>query len=280
MHGSIILRLIAFAILAFLFLPAANFAADDYTQGPVLVEIPKQREVPDQGIYKDVLAYSVEPTFGDAHGRPTNVHETAHGIHATYRNKYTSALKKRVNALYMLEGRIALVKEPDFLIRHIAREIPVPLRGYRYQLYFVEQLKYWDDRPIYVFDEWTAYICGGECAVDDFARTGEGRGADSVSGCLEFSLYAVSTYLTAKLRDPDYLEREPQFKRVLYYNLTRAEQTFYAGREVFRSAKQEALYNALQTHPDAAPVRDCLRDEFDGMFLMEVPHEIEPDTDR
>lgn len=273
MHGRTLL-------LLFLLYAGVLRAADDHTQGPVFVEIPKQREINDHGAYQDVLSYSVEAPFGNEHGRATNVHETAHGIHAEYRNKYTLKLKRRVNALYMRDGKIALVKEPDFLLKHIAREIPVPLRGYRYQLYFIDQQQYWDDRPIYVFDEWTAYISGGECAVDDLAKDIVEKGADAVSGCLEFSIYAVATYLTAKLRDPEYLAHEPQFKRVLYYNLTRAEQTFYAGREVFKSTKQEALYNALQTHPEAAPVRDCLRNEFDGMFLMEVPHELKSNRNR
>lgn len=266
--------LFKFAVfLALLFVSRRlDAVANEYNDGPDFIEIPKQREINDFGIYKDVLSYSVEKPFGNAHGRPTNVHETAHGIHATYRNIYYKALKTRVNALYMLEGRIAIVKEPEFLIEHIRPHVPAPLQGYRFQLYFVEQLRYWNDRPLYVFDEWTAYICGGESAVDDFSRANLTTGADSVSGCLEFSVYAVATYLAAKQRAADYLQQEPQLKRVLHYNLTRAEQVFYAGREVFKSTKQEALYNALQTHPAAEPIRVCLRDEFDGMFLMEVPH--------
>lgn len=272
----VIFKLGALALFILLMLCGAGRAAAPDDIAPEFVEVPKQRELPGRGVYRDILSYSVETPFGNAHGRATNAHETAHGIHATYRNKYTQRFKTPTNALYMLEGRVALVKEPEFLLQHIAREIPLPLRGYRYRLYFQEQLKYWDDRPIYVFDEWTAYICGGETAVDDFTREGGKTGADSVSGCLEFSIYAVATYLTAKVRDPEYLTREPQFKRVLYYNLTRAEQTYYAGRDIFKSIKQENLHEALLRHPDAAPVRDCLRNEFDSMFLVEVLRE--PDT--
>lgn len=240
---------------------------------PHFEEIPQQRAPRGEGVYWDILSHSVEAPFGDAHGRPTNAHETAHGIHATYRNIYQKALKTRVNAFYMLDGKIAVIKEPDFLIRHIAREIPQSLRGYRYKLYFVDQLRDWDDRPLYVFDEWTAYICGGETAVDDLEFNDIKADSDAVSGCLEFSLYAVATYLTAKARVPEYLEKEPQFKSVLYYNLTRAEDAFYSGREAFPSSKQEKLYKALQSSPDAAPIRDCLRDEFGGAFLLEVAHE-------
>lgn len=263
-------------IVWFLCFTGVALAADKDKFGiivPHFEEIPKQREPKGEGVYWDILSYSVEKPFGDEHGRPTNAHETAHGIHATYRNIYQKALKKRVNAFYMLDGKIAVIQEPDFLVQHIAREIPQSLRGYRFQLYFVDQLRDWNDRPLYVFDEWTAYICGGETAVDDLEFNNIKADSDAVSGCLEFSLYAVAAYLTAKARVPDYLEHEPQFKSVLYYNLTRAEDAFYSGREAFPSSKQEKLYRALQSSPDAAPIRNCLRDEFGGAFLIEVAHE-------
>ena len=236
---------------------------------PHFEEIPRNREQKDDSVYWDIMSCAVEPPFGDAHGRPTNAHETAHGIHATYRNLYKKQLRIPVNAFYMLGGRIAVVKEPEFLIRHVAANIPQSVRGYRFPLYFVEQLRDWDDTPLYIFDEWTAYICGAECAVDDLEFNNIRDDADAVSGCMEFSIYAIATYLTAKTRVPEYLEAEPQFKSVIYYNLTRAEDAFYSGREEFRSTKQEKLYKALQEAPDAEPIRKCLREEFAGAFLID-----------
>ena len=278
MDASIKFRFVRW-IMWFLCLTTPSFADDGGILPPHFEEIPQQRTVRGEGVYADIMNHSVEAPFGDAHGRPTNAHETAHGIHATYRNIYYKTLKTRVNAFYMLDGKVAVVKEPDFLLQHIAREIPQSLRGYRYQLYFVEQRRDWDDRPLYVFDEWTAYICGGETAVDDLEFNDIKANSDAVSGCLEFSLYAVAAYLTAKARDPDYLEHEPQFKSVLYYNLTRAEDAFYSGREAFPSSKQEKLYEALQSSPDAAPIRNCLKNEFGGAFLLEVAYEQSTSSD-
>lgn len=229
---------------------------------PVFVEIPKVRNI-DDGVLGDILSHSVQTPFGRQHGRPTQAHETAHGIHNTYRNKYSRG-GPRTNALYMGQGHVALIREPKFRIREISPQIPACLRGYRYKLYFVEQLKYWDDYPLYVLDEWTAYICGGETAVDDWQRGLGATREDSVSGCLEFSVYAIATYLTAKKRDPDH---DQQLRAVIGHNLLRAEAAFTVGREVFPSKSQEAFDQALQTHPDAEPIRTCLREEFDGAFL-------------
>jgi len=234
---------------------------------PVFESIPQIGTPADSTRYEDVLAHSVERPFGNAHGRPTNVHETVHGIHATYRNKLFTEGRRRINCLYMGDGLIAVVKEPEFLIRNVQRHIPPSLRGYRYPLYFVKQLGDWDDEPLYIWDEWTAYICGGESAVDDHQVKGITDDCDAVSGCLEFSIYAVATYLTARERVPDYVERHGQFRAVLSHNLMRAEAAFDAGRYVFRNTKQERLYRNLQTCPDAEPIRTVLRDEFGGAFL-------------
>lgn len=235
---------------------------------PDFTEIPFIREVNDAGVYQDVLSYSTESPFGNAHGRSTNVHETAHGIHATYRNQYTKSLGVRHNALYFLNGRVALVKELDFLISDVAPNIPPCLRSYRYDLYFNKQLQYWNDRPTYILDEWTAYICGGESAIDDFARKIKiDVSTDEVSGCLDFSIYSVCLYLTAKQRAAGYIKDNPQLKRVIYYNLDRASSTFFEGRFIFKSNGQEELYKNLIEHPDSEPVRKCLREEFDSFFL-------------
>ena len=250
-----------------------NLALAEDLLPPMFEDIPLKRKMIDDTVYADVMAYSVERPFGDAHGRPTNVHETAHGIHATYRNEFRKKFSKRINAFYMLQGNIAVIEEPDFLIRNVQKHIPQSLRGYRYKLYFVDQLRDWDDRPLYVFDEWTAYICGGESAVSDLEKKNIKADSDAVSGCLEFSIYAVAVYLTAKERDPEYLASKPQMKSVLYYNLTRAETAFYAGQDIFVSSKQDQLYENLQSCPDAEPIRECLRDEFKRVFLEEKAHE-------
>jgi hypothetical protein len=248
-----------------LFLQISSFAIEPL---PDFVDIPFIRQIDDAGIYQDVLSHSVEKPFGNAHGRSTNVHESAHGIHATYRNMYTSQLKERHNALYFLNGKIALVKEPDFLISDIKNNVPQSLKSYRFQLYFTDQLKYWNDRPIYVLDEWTAYICGGEAAIDDYARGIKvDVGTDEVSGCLDFSIYSVALYITAKQRAKDYLENNPQLKRVIYYNLERASRTFLEGKLIFTSKRQEELYNNLLDSKDAEPIRQCLKEEFDSFFL-------------
>ena len=113
------------------------------------------------------MSHSEEVPFGDRAGRSTNAHETGHGIHSYLRNKYTAELGKRVNGFYGLSGRGIIVQEPNIRKSQVNRFIPSSVRGYRFPLY-LERQKEWDDTPLYIYDEWNAYVLGGKCCVDDY----------------------------------------------------------------------------------------------------------------
>lgn len=211
-------------------------------------------------VYEDVLSNS-DKTFGDFHGRATNVHETAHWIHARERNK----TQGKSSAFYCLDGRIVLLPEPKMTMRHI--KIPGALRSQRYKLYFEEQLAYWNERPTYPLDEWSSYILGAECAVEDHERGIETQRADSVAGCLEFSIYSISTAMAVKEIDREYWDSQTNFRKFVRFNLARAERAFFKGRYVFRSDRQEMLLTAFREHPDADETRMFMRNEFGNFFL-------------
>lgn len=193
-------------------------------------------------IYEDVTSQS-EKSFGNSHGRSTNVHETAHMIHAKYRNIYKKEYGK-CNAFYCLKGRIVVLKEPNLLITDVI--VPENLRGYRYDLYFRKQLKYWNDSPTYIFDEWNAYILGAECAVEDHQKNICTEKTDAVSGCFEFSIYSVAVCMAIKEKHPEYWEKEENLKKFMKFNLKRAAKAFKIGKDVFKSPKQTELYNKFK----------------------------------
>lgn len=234
-----------------------------------LVSIPKQRDYDINDVYSDVLSYSKQKPYGDKNGRYTNVHETAHGIHNELRRIYKPLLKKSVNGFYCLNGKCAIIEDPKIKIRHVQNYIPEILRSYRYKLYFIDQLAYWDDVPTYIFDEWNCYVLGAECAVDDAKRHRELEKTDAVSGSLEFSIYSVALAMAVKDKDPTFWANNKQFKGFIRYNLIRSERAFSAGVEVpeFHSKEQDRLLQALLNHKDAEPMREFLKTEFDGIFV-------------
>lgn len=211
--------------------------------------------------YNQVLTCYTK-SFGDQNGRSTNVHETVHGI-----NNALSNSRKEHRAFYAGFCRAIWIKEPKIKMKDIIEHIPDILKEYRYKLYFVTQIKYWEEVGLYPVDEWSAYISGGECAVDDYHKLGTAEKADNVSGALEFSIYCTALAKTVKIKDKDYWDSYPQFKNSIKFFLVRAEKVFYEGKDIFPSNKQDHLLHNLQKHRDAEPIRDFLLEEFNGVFI-------------
>lgn len=232
---------------------------------PEFITVPRYHNLLSDCIYSDVLSHSKDNPFGNAHGRYTNVHETAHGIHSELRNQY----RNNYNAFYCLKGQAVLLKNPNLKIRHVSKYIPSVLRSSRYKTYFINQLSDWDDVPTYILDEWNCYLLGAECAVDDHYRQRDLDHTDAVSGAFEFSIYSVALAMAIKDIDTEYWSSYPQFKKFIRYNLHRSSKAFETGSLVpaFRYKEQDRLQQALLNDPDAEPIRLFLKNEFDGIFL-------------
>lgn len=236
--------------------------------GLVLINITKYREIlPSDLAYNQVLSYSKQEPFGDEHGRSTNAHETVHGINNELRNYYKTSLKKNVNAFYAGEGMGVIVENPNITMKHIIPYIPKVLMGYRYNMYFVKQINDWNSVPTYPIDEWSAYIAGAECAVNDTINDIATEKSDCVSGSLEFSIYCTALALAVKNNDPDYWRNNKQFKNTLQYFLIKSEKVFFEGQDIFPSVKQDKLLENLRHHDDAKELRDFLVSEFQGVFI-------------
>lgn len=237
---------------------------------PEFVEVKTYRKSEEGTVYGDVISHSKGAPFGDAHGRSTNAHETAHGIHSEIRNEYTAKLKKRVNGFYALKGRGVVIEEPGIKMSHAVKFIPENLRSYRYDLYMVKQLRDWNDTPLYICDEWNAYVLGGKCCVDD-VKQGKHKGGwtDGVSGCLDFSIYTIALAMAVKEHDKDYWANHKQFKNWVIWNLKEANTTYLAGHRMkeFQWEKQDKLLKEFLESPGAAKMREFVQAELQGVWL-------------
>ena len=126
-------------------------------------EFPKVRNVSDVKLGKILQDIDSHMPAGHRYifaNKLTWGHETTHGINATIRNQYKGP--DVVNAFYCLYDRAVIIEEPAVTIRAVAATIPVSLRGPSYNLYLVQQAGGWNNRPLYLFDEWVAYTNGSE----------------------------------------------------------------------------------------------------------------------
>lgn len=246
-----------------------GFCAD--RQVPIGLEltlIEKFRDLPDTSVYNDIINHSKDKPFGDRHGRNTNAHETVHGINSYLRNKYSRETEKNLNGFYAGNGYGILLENPNLRLRHVAPYVPKSVRGYRFPLYFEQQLRDWDDTPTYHMDEWAAYIAGAECSVDDHNnKIIYSEKSDSVSGSLEFSIYCTALAMAVKNMDKNYWENNTQFRSAIQYFLIKAEKVFFEGKDIFPSQKQEILLNNLRNSDDCLEFRQFLKEEFQGVFI-------------
>ncbi len=142
-------------------------------------------------------------------------HETVHGINAAIRGKYGGT--GNVNGFYLLEGKAVVLKEPNVKMSDVAGYIPSQLKGTSsYNLYIRDGQQYWQNEPLYIMDELTAYTNGGMVSVE----TGRRRSMNIP----DFMTYSIALGRTVEQRDKTYW-RSPhgeKFRNFLGYSLERS----------------------------------------------------------
>jgi hypothetical protein len=230
------------------------------------------------------LPASYGTTYRDA-DKVTHGHETSHGIHSHIRN-HLNDTGQRANGFYVLENRAVLVVEPNVRKSQVGPFIPAALRGSRYATYVTGQVE-WDDRVLYLWDEWNAYINGGEVAIDlQGAGLWDQGSRDAVAGLLEFSVYALAVGMAVEQHDPAYFRGNAQFREFLAFNTLRAMDLFRVGRALapFARADQDAYYEKLRNGPEAEPIRAFAERLFGAAFARHalfgepMPAPDEPDV--
>lgn len=219
---------------------------------------------------EDHLPASYGTTYRDD-DKITWCHETSHGIHAHLRNNFNTTGKK-ANAFYVGNDQAVIVVEPNITKSQVAPFIPASLRASRFDTYITGQTE-WDDTPLYVWDEWNAYVNGGACAVDlESHGLWTGGWRDGVDGQLEFTIYALAVAMAVEKYDPGYLASYPQFKEFLAWNARRAMTIFRQGRTMkdFAWDEQDAYYARIRTAPDAADLRAFATKLFGDAWVREV----------
>lgn len=154
-------------------------------------------------------------------------HETTHGINSEVRQQ----LGARVNAFYCLDDWVCILREPRCTLADVAAAVPQPARGNQYELYLVTMQRPvmagtegWNDMPLYVLDEWVAYIHGAKVLQEAYGSaetTPDGRSiGHDVDSAVQFCGYAATLLEVVKQRDPQYADRA-HLEKFIAYNVKR-----------------------------------------------------------
>lgn len=97
----------------------------------------------------------------------TSVHEETHGINSNIRMGYAGGTGVW-NAFYVFGDKACVVTEPGFSHADVTKFVPNQLRGQMYQDYMLKAANGgdWAREPLYMYDEWTAYVNGLRAAIE------------------------------------------------------------------------------------------------------------------
>lgn len=197
-------------------------------------------------------------------GQPmTWSHETTHGLNGRLRMFFRG---KGKNYLYCLDSKCVEIAEPTCTLRDVAMSIPPSLRGPSYNLYMIQQGRYWNDTPSYVLDEWIAYTHGTMTgiAVDEDGWYYELLQANN------FSVYAIAMAKAVKERDPSY--DHTQLREFMAWNIQRINSIMQGissetrggrlGQNATPKQRSEDYLNMLRKSPDANELREFAKSYF------------------
>jgi hypothetical protein len=256
--------LIDFASTALVVAFITNNVADDQVN---FIEIDKVSDrINENSTYADIINYAQKPTL-DIRNRMTCAHETTHAINTDLRNRFNTGTP--LNAFYLPTGWAFVTHEPNIRKIQAAKFIPANVQGYRYNTY-VTGAREWDEQPLYIVDEWCAYINGALVGIDDIKK-GRYRGGrtDGVSGCLELALYSIGLCMAIEKYDNKYWNENKQFRLFMKWNLQRAYNTYMAGKDYpeFKWKTQEEFLHRFRTSKKTKRMRDFVTKYFDGIGL-------------
>lgn len=95
----------------------------------------------------------------------TWTHEGTHGVNAYCRMANNNGGRLNINCFYLLNNRAFMLTEPSFKLSDVAKKTPPSLRERTYASYLIAQAKYWNDDPLYIFDELSAYLNGAKAGI-------------------------------------------------------------------------------------------------------------------
>ena len=237
-----------------------------------------ETRIKEDTIYADIINHCQNPTL-EIIDRITCAHETTHMINAEMRNNLQKKAfqinkkGKKINAFYLPKGNSFVIEEPDMTKAKVAEFVPEELKWKRYHTY-ITKARAWNDRPLYLVDEWCAYINGALVAVEDSINNRHSDGwSDAVSGPLEFSVYCVAMCMAIEKYDQAYWIHNDNLRKFMKWNLERSFNTYEMGKDYkyFKWDQQEKFLNKLRTSDtqDVVAMRDFIHKHFNGIWLNE-----------
>lgn len=179
----------------------------------------------------------------------STVHECTHGINSALRVQ--ASKKEKCNGFYLLDDNYVIIREPNLNLLKILEKVPRCLRFNLYQSMCDNSRKYWQDRPLYLYDEFIAHTTGMLYRKQKEIKIR----TECPKYSLEMGIYCL--FLLQEMRDsPDY----DKLKDLTIWNFNRIIGA-YQDEQGFK----EQL-GVLLNHKDCSEIREFMVNELE-IFL-------------
>lgn len=192
------------------------------------IPVPQIRQPKDNSLYEDILSRAVMPQLDNS--RSTNAHETIHFIHGQLAFNI-----KDVDyfIVYMGEGRGILLEIPKVEKKLAIQFLPLELKSTK--LMYLEQ---YPNQKFSAIDELVAYTFGAKVFIEDYKKGIKSTEINKLKGVVELSAYCIAYYRAVRQYDPEYLQRNPHFKSMIYSIVDEALVTYLEGKGLGLSTKE------------------------------------------
>ena len=150
------------------------------------------------------------------------VHELTHQVNSDQRGYMSREKRREYNSAYILHGLSACFPEPGVTLAQVAAHVPVKYRGGAYQLYLVQQQRYWNGQPLYVLDE--AVAAGNALLYQVQVKKPDEHRVQLV---VQWANYSQSLFDTVDRFDHDYSHLSPLRAFVEWHNQRLAHLFFH-----------------------------------------------------
>lgn len=237
---------------------------------PEYFDIPQIRTPNVKTTYGQVMSRT--PNVVIERNRSTTVHEATHYINSSLRSKAirNKELKGKYNGFYIANRGGIYILEPPFSKELVANYVPKSIQGRVFTTYIVGATD-WNDRPMYIVDEWSAFYNGGLVAVEDyFSGKHDGEKFSAVSGLLELSIYTIGLCICIIDNKTDYWYNFPEFRLFIIDQLRRSQIVFESGQKVdlFKNEKSDKLIYNLSNSPDCLEFRNFMDGELENSWKI------------
>lgn len=183
---------------------------------PDFLEFKPLRQPVDSSVLADIDSHLPANSDYVNRAEPINWgHEGTHGIASEIRQ----SKGQFYNGFYCLKNRAVVFREPHIKKSDVAQRVPAELRGKIFALYMGGMTE-WENEPLYVLDEWTAYTNGATVGFQGIPNPSVRSFPNDVSSALEFTGYANTLLATIDELDPTYQDRD-KLQRFVAWNTAR-----------------------------------------------------------